>query len=151
MSNFKFKTMAKKYTNTDLKSLKRDEIIGLLKKEGVEFDETQPFFSLRKLLLDIEVEDNTAEQADLFENSQPVAEVAEPVAEVAEPVKEEKPKVDKKVAHASFQNELSKRMATFGRAKQSVFSIELARRQGKVTGKISFEEELKLRRNKAKR
>lgn len=143
--------MAKKYTNTDLKSLKRDEIIGLLKKEGVEFDETQPFFSLRKLLLDIEVEDNTAEQADLFENSQPVAEVAEPVAEVAEPVKEEKPKVDKKVAHASFQNELSKRMATFGRAKQSVFSIELARRQGKVTGKISFEEELKLRRNKAKR
>lgn len=156
--------MAKKYTNTDLKSLKREEVINLLKENNIEFDSTQSLFSLRALLLDIEVEDEQPEGADEqatesedgtidnYDDEKSVAgeesENPEPEVEQPEP---EKPQVDKEVAHAAFQNELSKRMATFGRAKQSVFSIELARRQGKVTGKISFAEELKIRQNKARR
>lgn len=156
--------MAKKYTNTDLKSLKREEVINLLKENNIKFDSTQSLFSLRALLLDIEVEDEQPEVADEqatesedgtidnYDDEKGVAgeesENPEPEVEQPEP---EKPQVDKEVAHAAFQNELSKRMATFGRAKQSVFSIELARRQGKVTGKISFAEELKIRQNKARR
>lgn len=149
--------MAKKYTNTDLKSLKREEVINLLKENNIEFDSTQSLFSLRALLLDIEVEDEQPEGADeqatesedgTIDNYDDEEGVAGEESENPEP---EKPQVDKEVAHAAFQNELSKRMATFGRAKQSVFAIELARRQGKVTGKISFAEELKIRQNKARR
>ena len=157
--------MAKKYTNADVKSLKRNEIIELLKENNIEFNENenQSLYSLRSLLVEkAEVADET-----LSDEPTPMEETAEEaVEEVKEEVKEEvvetaepeaaakpveNPIADKEVAHASFQNELSKRMATFGKAKQSVFAIELARRQGKVTGRISFAEELKLRKNKAKR
>lgn len=167
MSNLKIKIMAKKYTNTDVKSLKRDEIIKLLNENNIEFDSTQSLFSLRSLLLDVEVAETeqAAEVAEVAEAAE-VAEVAEveqaaedfeglnenteiDSVEDEEPV-EEKP-IDKEIAHAAFQNELSKRMATFGRAKQSVFSIELARRQGKITGKLSFAEELKIRQNKVRK
>ena len=148
--------MAKKYKNEDLKSLKRDEIFDLLNKEDIKFDEKASLFALRGLLLnvedsaDAEVKETPVEETPVEETAEPVV---EPVKEMAEPepvVEPAKP-VDGEVAHAAFQNELSKRMATFGRAKQSVFALELARRQGKVTGKISFAEELKIRQNKARR
>lgn len=153
--------MAKKYKNEDLKSLKRDEIFDLLNKEDIKFDEKASLFALRGLLLNVEdgadaevketpVKETPVEETPVEETAEPVV---EPVKEMAEPepvVEPVKP-VDSEVAHAAFQNELSKRMATFGRAKQSVFALELARRQGKVTGKISFAEELKIRQNKARR
>ena len=162
----------KKYTNADVKSLKRNEIIELLKENNIEFDENenQSLYSLRSLLVEkAEVADETLsdEPTPMEETAEEVVEEAAEAAEAAEEeVVEEKvvetaepeaakpvenPIADKEVVHASFQNELSKRMATFGKAKQSVFAIELARRQGKVTGRISFAEELKLRKNKAKR
>ena len=145
--------MAKKYKNEDLKSLKRDEIINLLKKENVEFDEQkQSLFALRGLLLNIDVEDESA--PDYAEMKAEVNEETEEM-EQSEPEQavEEKPEqaVDEVVANSAFKNELSKRMAEFGRAELTVFDIELARRQGKVTGKISFEEELKIRQNKVRR
>lgn len=158
--------MAKKYTNADVKSLKRNEIIELLKENNIEFNENenQSLYSLRSLLVEkAEVADETLsdEPTPMEETAEEVVkeaaaeeEVKEEVVETAEPEAAkpvENPIADKEVVHASFQNELSKRMATFGKAKQSVFAIELARRQGKVTGRISFAEELKLRKNKAKR
>lgn len=155
MSNLKSKIMAnKKYSNADVKSLKRDEVIKLLEENNIEFDKEQSLFSLRSLLLEVEVDDNVEPEPAQVEEASQEEGVEGEASQDEEPAQvEEKPepKVDKEVAHAAFQNELSKRMATFGRAKQSVFAIELARRQGKVTGKISFAEELKIRQNKARR
>lgn len=155
----------KKYSNSDIKSLKRNEIIDLLKKEGVEFDETMPFFSLRKLLLDIEVEDEKSEteQSDLFNNSFPKEENEESI-KIEEQLKEEpkeepkvvvedkQPKQNSAAARKSFNAELAKRMATFGKVhRNSPFELELARRKGKPQGSASFADELKARQIKARR
>lgn len=151
----------KKYSNSDIKSLKRNEIIDLLKKEGVEFDETMPFFSLRKLLLDIEVEEEKSEteQPDLFNNSFPKEENEESIT-IEEQSKEEpkvvvenkKPNQNSPAARKSFNAELAKRMATFGKVhRNSPFELELARRKGKPQGSASFADELKARQIKARR
>ena len=151
----------KKYSNSDIKSLKRNEIIDLLKKEGVEFDETMPFFSLRKLLLDIEVaeEKSETEQPDLFNNSFPKEENEESITIEEQPkeepkvvVENEKPKQNSPAARKSFNAELAKRMATFGKVhRNSPFELELARRKGKPQGSASFADELKARQIKARR
>ena len=153
----------KKYSNSDIKSLKRTEIIELLKKEGVEFDESMPFFSLRKLLLDIEVaEEPKAEEPNLFNNSFPKEENVESIKveepKKAEPKKAEpkkvveQPKQNSPAARKSFNAELAKRMATFGKVhKNSPFELELARRKGKPQGAASFADELKARQIKARR
>lgn len=154
----------KKYSNSDIKSLKRNEIIDLLKKEGVEFDETMPFFSLRKLLLDIEVEEEPkAEEPNLFNNSFPKEENEESI-KIEEQLKEEpkeepkvvvenkQPKQNSAAARKSFNAELAKRMATFGKVhRNSPFELELARRKGKPQGSASFADELKARQIKARR
>jgi hypothetical protein len=143
--------MAKKYSNADLKSLKRDEIAVLLKKEGIDVDVNQSLFVLRKLLLDLEVEDKPENAEGANEDKPENVENAEGANEDKPEEPAEKTEAEKKEASAAFQSELSKRMATFGRATQSAFSIELARRQGKRTGRVSFAEELKLRQNKVRR
>lgn len=151
----------KKYSNSDIKSLKRNEIIDLLKKEGVEFDETMPFFSLRKLLLDIEVEEEKSEteQPNLFNNSFPKEENEESISIEEQPKEEPKvvvenkqPKQNSAAARKSFNAELAKRMATFGKVhRNSPFELELARRKGKPQGSASFADELKARQIKARR
>ena len=152
----------KKYSNSDIKSLKRTEIIELLKKEGVEFDESMPFFSLRKLLLEVEdgvVEEPKAEEEPIKVEEQPKVEepikVEEPKVEPkkAEPKKEvEQPKQNSPAARKSFNAELAKRMAAFGKVhKNSPFELELARRKGKPQGAASFADELKARQIKARR
>lgn len=156
--------MAKKYSNAEIKTLKRDDVVALLKQEGIVFDSTLPFFSLRKLLLDID--DNVVESdTKTYDNSYSKEDAVEHMEEVLvgeSLIDNEQPKEQKKEVNvlndeagvsksASFNNELSKRLATFGRAHQSVFEIELAKRQGRLTGKISFEEELRIRQNKANR
>lgn len=151
----------KKYSNSDIKSLKRNEIIDLLKKEGVEFDETMPFFSLRKLLLDIEVEEEKSvetEQPNLFNNSFPKEEneesikIEKPKEEPKVIVENKQPKQNSAAARKSFNAELAKRMATFGKVhRNSPFELELARRKGKPQGAASFADELKARQIKARR
>ena len=78
-----------KYTLDELKSLKKAEIVDLLKKEGIEFDPSQTAVALRGLLLDEPAEEAAAvEEPTVVEESvsEPVEEAApveEPQAEVA--------------------------------------------------------------------
>jgi len=149
----------KKYSNSDVKSLKRNEIVELLKKEGVEFDESMQYFSLRKLLLEVEdgVEEEPKAEEPIKVEEPKVEEVKveEPKAEPkkVEPKKEvEQPKQNSVAARKSFNAELAKRMATFGKVhKNSPFELELARRKGKPQGAASFADELKARQIKARR
>ncbi len=146
-----------KYTLDELKSLKKAEIVDLLKKEGIEFDPSQTAVALRNLLLD--AEDAVPAEAELdLSGLAPAEEAAkeEPQAEVA-PL--EKPEIEdakaakaaaeekaiKAAADRAFEAELAKRMGRFGKVRATSFDLELARRRGKNT-KATFEEELRARR-----
>jgi hypothetical protein len=162
------------YTAKDLRSITKNELIELLKKEGIEYDANMPYFALRAKLLNKDenkdddsmarknnkveeiVKDNATEEVK--EVIEEVKEVIEEQAEVIEQPQEVKaPEETKPVSKPkpigsglkALRGELVKRKGGKGLG-VSAFSTELAKRKGqRVTG-VTFAQELKSRQLKYK-
>jgi hypothetical protein len=170
--------MKKKYSKDEVSTLKKAEIIELLNKENVEYDNTLSVNALRELLLNVEEfnenetlkgnDDNLEIQKEI--DAMPFEERKEGNdnndnnenkenkenkeegnrGENKTPEAKEK-KTEKTVSSVVFDNELARRLSAFGKKSKSAMDIELARRQGKLNNKLSFEEELKVRQLKARK
>ena len=164
--------MKKKYSKDEVNALKKAEVIDLLNKENVEYDNTLSVNALRELLLNVEEfdenetlkgnDDNLEIQKEIdampFEEEQEgndsenkegnndADEKEEAPAKEVKATKEEKP-----ISAIVFKNELAKRLSAFGKTTKSAMAVELAKRQGKLTNKLSFAEELRLRKLKARK
>ena len=161
--------MKKKYSKDEVSTLKKAEVIELLNKENVEYDNTLSVNALRELLLNVEEfnenetlkgnDDNLEIQKEI--DAMPFEERKEGnnnkenkeegnSGENKTPEAKEK-KTEKTVSSVVFDNELARRLSAFGKKSKSAMDIELARRQGKLNNKLSFEEELKVRQLKARK
>lgn len=157
------------YTAKDLRNITKDELVELLKKEGIEFDPTTSFFALRALLLnesknnDSENKDSESEGGETENNESKNGETPNPDAENDESdmsdngntennesenkdgETENKPTVTN--ALNALRSEVVKRRGGVGLGK-SAFAAELAKRRGeRVTG-ITFAQELRSRQLK---
>lgn len=139
------------YTAKDLRNITKDELVELLKKEGIEFDPTTSFFALRALLLN-ETKDN--DNADNGENNTDGNDNADNESDNKDE-KPEKPenKSDKPKpttnALSALRSEIVKRRGGVGLGK-SAFAAELAKRRGERVTPITFAQELKSRQLKYK-
>lgn len=158
------------YTARELRSITKNELIDILKKEGIEFDPTMPYFALRAKLLNKDenknddsmarknnkteevVENNTVEEVKEVIEEQPAEEkIEQPVQEETQVV-EEKPQVkpkNKPVGSGlkALRSELIKRKGGKGFG-VSAFATELAKRKGERTTGVTFAQELKSRQLK---
>lgn len=161
------------YTAKELRNISKAELVDLLTKEGIEFDKTMPYFTLRALLLNETKNDDSmgkkkqtaVAETEPVEKIEEVAETpseqpVEKIEEVAEtptaqPEKVEQPKTEIKQAGKpknvdslkALRSEIVKRNGGVGLGK-SAFAAELAKRRGeRVTG-VTFAQELKSRQLK---
>lgn len=158
------------YTAKDLRSITKDELIELLKKEGIEYDETMPYFALRAKLLN---KDENKDDDSMARKNNKVEEVVkdnateevkieeQPQEEKTEELKEEKSQQETEAPKAkpaskpktagsglkTLHNELAKRKGGRGLG-ASAFATELARRKGERTTGVTFAQELKSRQLK---
>jgi len=163
------------YTAKDLKNVSKAELVDLLKKEGIEFDPTMPYFTLRSLLInkdenkneDSMKKENTKKETAAKNIEQPVEQVesveteqlvetkieepevkSETVSE--EPKKEEKKEVQVQVQTnklSTLRGELIRRKGGKGLG-TSAFAAELAKRKGERVSGVTFAQELKSRQLK---
>ena len=159
------------YTAKDLKNISKAELVDLLKKEGIEFDQSMPYFTLRSLLLN-KNEDSMKKETkknDIENIEQPVeikseeTVIEQPVetnveTNVEEVVEEVKPEPQaavkeepKKEVHvnklSSLRGEIIKRKGGKGLG-TSAFAAELAKRKGERVSGATFAQELKNRQLK---
>ena len=165
------------YTAKDLRNITKDELVELLKKEGIEFDPTTSFFALRALLLNgtknNDSENGESENGETENNESENSETPNPDAENNESVMsdngntenndsenkdgesedkdgetENKPKPATNALNA-LRMEVVKRRGGVGLGK-SAFAAELAKRRGERVTPITFAQELKSRQLKYK-
>lgn len=153
------------YTAKDLRNITKDELVELLKKEGIEFDPTTSFFALRALLLN-GTKNNDSENSETENNESENSETPNPDVENNESgmsdngntenndsenkdvESENKPKTVTNALNA-LRMEVVKRRGGVGLGK-SAFAAELAKRRGERVTPITFAQELKSRQLKYK-
>lgn len=159
------------YTAKDLKNVTKAELVDLLKKEGIEFEPSAPYFELRALLIsksNESKEDESMKKKPEQEEKQVIVEetVEQKVEETAAPVETkevEQPKEEKKAEEpkeekieqpkakvftkSTLMSELAKRKGAFNKG-MSAFNAELAKRRGERVSGMTFAQELKNRQLK---